>query len=70
MLYDAALQPQKEGRHGSLQLPDTCLANVMACLASTLEPGGLRGPSCVAKELAQASLVRDAVVSVLSTAFR
>lgn len=51
------LQPQKEGRHGSLQLPDTCLTNVMACLASTLQPGGLRGPSCVAKELAQASLV-------------
>jgi hypothetical protein len=29
--------PHKEGRHGSLLLPDTCLANVMACLADTLE---------------------------------
>ncbi|WIA14453.1 hypothetical protein OEZ85_002978 [Tetradesmus obliquus] len=57
------LQPQKGGRHGSLQLPDTCLTNVMACLASTLEPGGLRGPSCVAKELAQASLVAAAAAA-------
>lgn len=62
------LQPQKEGRHGSLQLPDTCLTNVMACLASTLEPGGLRGPSCVAKELAQASLCAGTSTTQQSTA--
>jgi hypothetical protein len=57
--------PHKVGRHGSLLLPDTCLANVMACLADTLEPGGLRGPSCVAQELAQASLVSGLLLLLL-----
>ncbi|KAF6261940.1 hypothetical protein COO60DRAFT_699338 [Scenedesmus sp. NREL 46B-D3] len=47
----------REERHGSLQLPDTCLASIMAHLAGSMQPGGLRGPSCVAGELAQASLV-------------
>jgi hypothetical protein len=65
-LFRADAQPHKEGRHGSLLLPDTCLAHIMACLARTVERGGLRGPSCVAKELAQASLV--SVITILLTA--
>lgn len=48
----------KEERHGSVSLPDTCLARIMTCLADSLEPGGLRGPSAVAKDLATAALVR------------
>lgn len=49
----------RDERHGSVKLPDTCLAKIMACLAGSLEPGGLRGPSCVANDLAQAALVSD-----------
>lgn len=45
-------------KHGSVKLPDTCLTKIMEYIADTLEPGGLRGPSCVARELYNASLVR------------
>lgn len=41
-----------------MALPDTCLACIMTCLADTLEPGGLRGPSAVAADLARAAEVR------------
>lgn len=58
----SALKGSKEGGHGSVALPDTCLAKIMSCLAGTLQPGGLRGPSAVAKDLAQASLVRRVVL--------
>jgi hypothetical protein len=47
----------REERHGSVCLPDTCLARIMTCLADSLEPGGLRGPSAVVKDLATAALV-------------
>jgi hypothetical protein len=64
-VHNAESQPQREERHGSLLLPDTCLANVMACLADTIEPGGLRGPSCVAQELVQASMVSYAAAAAV-----
>jgi hypothetical protein len=44
-------------QYGETKLPDSVLANVMVCLAKTREPGGLRGFACVAKDLANASLV-------------
>lgn len=40
-----------------LLLPDSVLDMVMARLASCLEPGGVYGPSLVARDLANASLV-------------
>lgn len=43
-----------------MALPDTCLARIMTCLADSLEPGGLRGPSAVAADLARAAEVREA----------
>jgi hypothetical protein len=61
--------PKKEG-HGSVALPDTCLARIMTCLADTLEPGGLRGPSAVAADLARAAEVRSRAVGVTHTPSR
>jgi hypothetical protein len=46
-------------------LPDSVLGMVMASLASCLEPGGVYGPSLVARDLANASLVRQALFSLL-----
>ena len=44
-------------QYGDTKLPDSVLVRVMQCLASTREPGGLRGFACVAQDLANASLV-------------
>jgi hypothetical protein len=44
-------------------LPDSVLDMVMASLASCLEPGVVYGPSLVARDLANASLVRQAVLA-------
>jgi len=44
-------------QYGDTKLPDSVLVHVMVCLAKTREPGGLRGFACVAKDLANASLV-------------
>jgi hypothetical protein len=51
-------------QYGETKLPDSVLANVMVCLAKTREPGGLRGFACVAKDLANASLVGGAVLGL------
>jgi len=40
-----------------LALPESCLVNIMRCIAANLEPGGVYGPSLVAKDLASAALV-------------
>jgi hypothetical protein len=50
--------PKAQG-HGSVQLPDTCLARIMACLAGSMDLAGLRGPSAVAKDLGAAALVSN-----------
>jgi hypothetical protein len=44
-------------------LPDSVLDMVMERLASCLEAGGVYGPSLVARDLANASLVRHALVA-------
>jgi hypothetical protein len=56
----AAAEPNKAievDQYGETKLPDNVLVHVMVCLAKTREPGGLRGFACVAKDLANASLV-------------
>lgn len=56
----AAVEPNKAievDQYGETKLPDNVLVHVMVCLAKTRQPGGLRGFACVAKDLANASLV-------------
>jgi hypothetical protein len=52
-------------QYGETKLPDSVLIKVMVCLAKTREPGGLRGFACVAKDLANASLVGAAVLGAV-----
>jgi hypothetical protein len=47
-------------KHGDVKLPDAVLQTIIGCLAA-FEPGGVRGPSMVAHDLANAALVRAAV---------
>jgi hypothetical protein len=44
-------------KHGDVKLPDAVLQTIIGCLAA-FEPDGVRGPSMVARDLANATLVR------------
>lgn len=57
LCYSADSHTPKAQGHGSVQLPDTCLARIMTCLAGSMDLAGLRGPSAVAKDLGAAALV-------------
>jgi hypothetical protein len=56
--FAAAPAARVSAQGTQLLLPDSVLDMVMARLASCLEPGGVYGPSLVARDLANASLVR------------
>lgn len=40
-----------------MRLPQEAVARVMELLAAGLEPGGVYGPGCVARDIANTSLV-------------
>jgi hypothetical protein len=58
--FAAAPAARVSAQGTQLLLPDSVLDMVMAGLAACLEPGGVYGPSLVARDLANASLVRPA----------
>jgi hypothetical protein len=54
-------------KHGDVKLPDAVLQIIVGCLAA-FEPGGVRGPSMVARDLANAALVSATVMDQGSSA--
>jgi hypothetical protein len=50
-------------KHGDVKLPDAVLQKVIGCLAA-FEVDGVRGPSMVARDLANAALVSTASAEV------